>query len=1167
MAAVVLGRGASAAAGVTSQSDDEIVNHLKKTRGRGRGVRRQVQSTHNSPSFNRPGNRRSYVSSPGGAAVQSNVSSPGGIVELTKLPREGIVESIVLPPEGAVDCTVLPPESAVDCTIGLLPPGVTSVKKSVDSDTTMDSDKDTGTCDSDTAAAAAATDVGDISTTESDTSTTTNAKRRGLYDIIVTRVIDPHNIWAQFGRDGSLKHFRQMDDSINDYCSQSHLTIPNMDAIRIHQLVFAFSSITQKWHRASVIRVDSEVEEIDVYFIDYGNNEVVNVDEIRTPIPEVYSVQPGLAYMCRLNGVQPLASVWIRRATEQFRSLVLNKTAQASYCMKDNTIYVNIFVTINDEKVSVAQCLIDDELAMPSEDTELVTIDNEETGSDDKQSEQALSSPWKQQLKIFKASSIGLAQFKIDQIPKNMPSSSSSSSNSNNNNQDHDHTTDTGNEISLEAQILFGDILTDQKDLAEETTHHNDQRSLIDKIEEQIQHAQLGFQDKRRKRNLSPEEKAPVREENEMIKTLRKKFRHLSEIEIPRLFRQEIFYIENTITENGLDIEDIFNERDVKNLVPMIIKRGLSHYDTHCISTIRLLKLIHTHKQCKEMIGATIIDLTHQYVKVSKQKFHQERVHNFVKFMGVLFVNSATWESEMPIACHIHDSIKQIILKWSLFKKSQSDVCAVTELYLNSLVQILYETHHVFKLMFHNDFEFIQNEIKTRILDGHIVRSLRSALLDLLLDISSNKSGVSFEDKSVQCNDAVTDLEDDSFADNLSSEIQPDFELVYDILSKLNLTSLYPKFIKWGLDDGIVRSDKYDLETLLPNCGFSYIQTSNIIRYIITNKLRRYVTATTSSRPCILSDDSDAEQLLLRGIGQVLSSDVNPADGVVTRVDRSPTSVMNVDNNEFPPLVTVDVNPYGGNRDDSDDDGASSPPSSPASSLLQNQFDVDYQDASLSVVCPDTANKLYSEMTKLNTRRNDSRRSHWDSRDTQHDSRRSHKTDISGMNLISNLVSDENQNRIYDQNRAAVAPPTVIQSTAQPPSGASGTTTVLTLHDISNRLIQSSPAVEGAVASAAAAVGRRPSEDDSEADWWDAKQSPVKRRIDKTSVKSLVSDWLAEKPRLEAARKRRTKWQKFTAGTTRLYLCQKLYLHAIIIISQTWLSHHLDESPHRLSCP
>ncbi|KAL7887966.1 hypothetical protein AOLI_G00029400 [Acnodon oligacanthus] len=91
------------------------------------------------------------------------------------------------------------------------------------------------------------------------------------------------------------------------------------------------------FYRAAVCRVSDE--KADVFFLDYGNTELVDCSNLRE-LPLRFQKLPALAVKCALYGIQPNGGSWDRKSTLFFSKAVLDKVLDVHVLAKCNYTHV-----------------------------------------------------------------------------------------------------------------------------------------------------------------------------------------------------------------------------------------------------------------------------------------------------------------------------------------------------------------------------------------------------------------------------------------------------------------------------------------------------------------------------------------------------------------------------------------------------------------------------------------------------------------------------------------------------------------------------------------------------------------------------------------------------------------------------------------------------------
>ncbi|XP_064630567.1 uncharacterized protein LOC135489236 isoform X2 [Lineus longissimus] len=180
--------------------------------------------------------------------------------------------------------------------------------------------------------------------------------------IRVTQCVDPSNFSGQIGRDEDFQAFSELECAIERYCLDDDDVVKHDDDFGPQYYVLARQRKTKIWKRAFVMGVDREADEVDVYYIDYGMSEILQLADVIYPVPDNFLQFQQFNYVCALDAVKPLASVWISRAVTLFKELVFEKKLEVEVVP---TQPLNITIYIGDERKSVADLLLEEEVAMP----------------------------------------------------------------------------------------------------------------------------------------------------------------------------------------------------------------------------------------------------------------------------------------------------------------------------------------------------------------------------------------------------------------------------------------------------------------------------------------------------------------------------------------------------------------------------------------------------------------------------------------------------------------------------------------------------------------------------------------------------------------------------------------------------------------------------------
>lgn len=92
-----------------------------------------------------------------------------------------------------------------------------------------------------------------------------------------------------------------IEEEMNKHCQVSSV---NIKALERNGYCAALYTADNSWSRASILNIDEERNEVEVYYIDYGNTEKIHIDRI-TNLPESVAKYPVQAVLCGLFGIAP----------------------------------------------------------------------------------------------------------------------------------------------------------------------------------------------------------------------------------------------------------------------------------------------------------------------------------------------------------------------------------------------------------------------------------------------------------------------------------------------------------------------------------------------------------------------------------------------------------------------------------------------------------------------------------------------------------------------------------------------------------------------------------------------------------------------------------------------------------------------------------------------
>ncbi|XP_017264535.1 tudor domain-containing 6 [Kryptolebias marmoratus] len=162
---------------------------------------------------------------------------------------------------------------------------------------------------------------------------------------IVEHISNPSEFWIQ-----TENHKTELDELFE---SMRHLYQDSTDTHMVKNPTLGLYCAAQaedgEFYRATVTEL-SETQ-VTVFFVDYGNTEVVDKSNIKTLPPE-FKKLPQLALKCSLAGVRPKDGKWSQSALDFFIQAVTNKELNVHVKAKNSDSYV---VQLTDSKAQGKQ--------------------------------------------------------------------------------------------------------------------------------------------------------------------------------------------------------------------------------------------------------------------------------------------------------------------------------------------------------------------------------------------------------------------------------------------------------------------------------------------------------------------------------------------------------------------------------------------------------------------------------------------------------------------------------------------------------------------------------------------------------------------------------------------------------------------------------------------
>ncbi|NWT80043.1 TDR15 protein, partial [Lanius ludovicianus] len=175
-----------------------------------------------------------------------------------------------------------------------------------------------------------------------------------FYGAFVVYVVNPSDFWIQTCR--YQNEFQALMKNIACTYSQCRDDEMVLQKPKPGLLCCARYSRDGCYYRAVVTKVFRV--SIMVYFLDFGNTDTIPCHNVKTLLPE-FSDLPALAMCCSLACTFPVDGVWVKKETDFFKNVVLNKPLLLHVIGKQNNKYiVNVQCHTGFLQGNVATCMV-----------------------------------------------------------------------------------------------------------------------------------------------------------------------------------------------------------------------------------------------------------------------------------------------------------------------------------------------------------------------------------------------------------------------------------------------------------------------------------------------------------------------------------------------------------------------------------------------------------------------------------------------------------------------------------------------------------------------------------------------------------------------------------------------------------------------------------------
>ena len=169
------------------------------------------------------------------------------------------------------------------------------------------------------------------------------------FDIVVTTVVHPGEIWAQV-LDAEARHsLNVLMEQINQYCMAVSIPTPTLQP---GQECCAQFSQDSTWYRARVLECLPSGQ-VGVQYVDFGNSELLKPDKIR-PMKDDFFQLPAQALKLSLANIRPVHQVWNQEAVRWLEQILNRKLkARVVYRLPEHLV-----VSLTDGPVNISEELV-----------------------------------------------------------------------------------------------------------------------------------------------------------------------------------------------------------------------------------------------------------------------------------------------------------------------------------------------------------------------------------------------------------------------------------------------------------------------------------------------------------------------------------------------------------------------------------------------------------------------------------------------------------------------------------------------------------------------------------------------------------------------------------------------------------------------------------------
>ena len=123
------------------------------------------------------------------------------------------------------------------------------------------------------------------------------------FQLEVTCIYSPFCFYAQLS--SNKEEFSLFEEQLQEYYEKRSNNVLLKNPL-IGQICIARYSVDDAWYRATIKEIDLDLNSVVVFFIDYGNQETIQIDGNLLVINEQFIEHPCMGILCCLDGINPI---------------------------------------------------------------------------------------------------------------------------------------------------------------------------------------------------------------------------------------------------------------------------------------------------------------------------------------------------------------------------------------------------------------------------------------------------------------------------------------------------------------------------------------------------------------------------------------------------------------------------------------------------------------------------------------------------------------------------------------------------------------------------------------------------------------------------------------------------------------------------------------------